>query len=234
MENLKTIIFFILGLVGLAALSLLFTGQVETDFQPLPTATAPATATPTTGPTPIGQADCQGTPGGGAGGFLPDTPFTSTLVPADYPGQRMVISGTVYASDCITPLPNTLVVVWQTDANGQYDRTEPYILRGQMHTDANGRYEFTTIRPGSYEAGETARPAHIHYLLQYQEEGPFGTRLLFSDDPYLVGVEVHPRILTTLHEKRGPDGLRLYGAFDIVLPIAPPAPTPEVVTDEDL
>lgn len=228
MEKQKGILFYLVGLVGLAAISIFFTGRIEIDVRDLPT------ATPTITPTVLAQTECQTTPGGVAFGRLPDAPFTTTLAPPDLPGERLVISGTVYASDCVTPLPNALIEVWQADANGQYDRSPPFTLRAQMRTDNSGRYEFYTIRPGSYDTFNGTRPAHIHYWVSYADNDPLATRLLFADDPYLADSNLDPALLTTLTEEAGPAGPRLRGTFDIVLSVPPPTPSPTPSPEEQL
>lgn len=198
------------------------------------TATPLVRVTPTANPTEAAQTGCQTTPGGRAYGYLPGAPLTTTLAPPDLPGQRLVISGTVYASDCITPLPNVLVEVWHTDSTGRYDRSEPFILRAQMYTNSNGRHEFTTTRPGHYQSGDITRPAHIHYRVSQQGSEPLATRLLFADDPHLTGISENSRLVTSLSERTKPGGPIFYGTFDLILPAVPPAPTPEILTDEDL
>lgn len=236
MEKLKSVLVYVLGLAGLVAVTIFFTGQIESDFQPLPTATPAVRPTATAAPTAAAQTGCQPTPGSTrAYGYVPDTPIATTLAPPDLPGQRLIITGTVYAVDCVTPLPETIVEVWQADANGRYDRSEPYILRGQLQTDATGQYEFTTVKPGHYETSEIARPAHIHFRITYKENDPLITRLMFADDPYWGGGTLtQSPLVTTLTAISETDSIVLHGSFDIILSVQPPAPTPEVSIDKDL
>ena len=237
-DRIKTVLFYLIVLTGLVIASVLFASPGEVKFSELPTFTPLPTATPTSAlATPTGDAEtgCVPTPGGPANGYLPDIPFSVELAPPDLKGERMVISGTVYAADCLTPLPGALVEVWQADAAGQYDRTAPYILRGKMRADANGRYEFSTIKPGPYQAGERTGPAHIHYQITYQDHSPFATRLLFKGDPYLSAAMADSPLVIPLTKDKGPAGPILRGVFDLILPIAPPTPTPAPsVTDEPL
>lgn len=218
MEGLKTVVFYLLGLGGLIIASMLFTGQVEVEINDLPTPTVVAT------PTAVAEAKCQPTPGYRVPGYLSDAVFTTTLAPADWPGERLTISGTVYASDCQTPLPGALIEVWQPDAEGNYEFTHSPILRGRLRTDSQGQYEFTTIRPGHPPVGRFGLlPARIHYWVKYQAESPLVTRFFFADDPYLDKVKELPSTLVThLKEKMGPSGPIVHGQFDIVLPVEPP------------
>src|SRR5262245_20443789 len=82
-------------------------------------------------------------------------PARTKLTDAGEPGEFLVVSGTVYAPDCRTPLPGALLDVWQADSKGIYDidkpanltEREPFRLRGRLMTDAQGRYEIETIVP---------------------------------------------------------------------------------------
>ena len=112
-------------------------------------------------------------------------------------GERIVVAGRVMDEND-TPVPDTLVEVWQANAAGRYIHhvdqhdapLDPNFLgAGRCVTDSQGRYRFTTIRPGAYpwqNHAKAFRPAHIHFSLL----GPsFVTRLVtqmyFPGDPLL-------------------------------------------------
>jgi protocatechuate 3,4-dioxygenase, beta subunit len=87
----------------------------------------------------------------------------ATIVPASEAGERLVISGTVYEPDGVTPAPAITVFVYHTDAKGHYNSPNDPLnprLYGWVRTDADGRYELATIRPAPYP--ELTTPAHIH------------------------------------------------------------------------
>jgi catechol 1,2-dioxygenase len=218
MEELKTVLFYLLSLGGLIIASMLFTGQVEVEINDLPT--PPGVATPTA----VAEVKCQLTPGYRVPGYLSDAVFTNTLAPAEWPGERLTISGTVYASDCQTPLPGAIIEIWQPDAEGNYANTHSPILRGRLRTDSQGQYQFTTIKPGHPPVGRFGLlPARIHYWVRYQDENPLVTRFFFADDPYLEKVEeLTSTLITHLEEQPGPEGPFLHGQLDIVLPVEPP------------
>ena len=111
------------------------------------------------------------------------------IAPQGEPGTPLVISGTVYAPDGVTPVPGVVVYGYHTDADGYYNPAHSFQqgprLRGWAKTDANGHFEFRTIRPAPYP--NRTIPAHVHwklwgagYPLQWPDE------LQFADDPYLT------------------------------------------------
>ena len=52
-------------------------------------------------------------------------PFRGKVTPPLEPGNVMVISGRVFGHDTRKPLPNTVVDVWQANAEGRYDNDDP-------------------------------------------------------------------------------------------------------------
>ena len=114
---------------------------------------------------------------------------------AEAMGERIIVTGRVLDEDG-TPLPDTLVEIWQCNAAGRYIHEadqhpaplDPnFIGRGRCVTDEDGTYRFLTIKPGAYpwrNHPNAWRPAHIHFSLF----GPaFVTRLItqmyFPGDP---------------------------------------------------
>jgi catechol 1,2-dioxygenase len=189
---------------------------------------------PATAPSPTTAAadDCRPTTGGEAQGSAPESTAAPSVVrlkpgaditqeeaAAEAPARRgipLILSGTVYAADCRTPLAGALIEAWQTDARGVYGpgqaSGEPRccFLQGLVKTDSAGRYSIRTIRPGHYRGEETPPPAHIHLNVHYEGTGVL-TEVVFADDPYLEG-ESQAGVI-----RLRKDGGRLLGRFDIVL-----------------
>jgi protocatechuate 3,4-dioxygenase, beta subunit len=86
-----------------------------------------------------------------------------TIAPLSEPGERLVISGTVFQPDGTTPAPAITLFVYHTDARGLYNSPDDALnprLFGWVRSDEDGRYEFRTIRPAPYP--QLTTPAHIH------------------------------------------------------------------------
>lgn len=50
---------------------------------------------------------------------------SAKAIAASRRGQRLLVSGTVYAADCTTPLAGASLQVWQTNADGEYGPSQP-------------------------------------------------------------------------------------------------------------
>jgi protocatechuate 3,4-dioxygenase beta subunit len=149
--------------------------------------------------------------------YKPGAPERSDIVDGQ-PGQALVVSGTVYGCDCVTPLAGAVVDVWQANDAGEYDNTG-YVLRGKMTTDAEGHYEIATILPGFYLNGASYRPRHIHYKVSHLDDVALTTQLYFEGDPNIpTDAFVKPSLVMPLSEEPdGAGGTRFRCVFDIVL-----------------
>jgi catechol 1,2-dioxygenase len=198
---------------------------------------ADATGEPVAGPATTskepGCAPTRGEPSQGTGPIAGDAPSraklgpggeverTAATVAAGQAGQRLVVSGTVYAADCRTPLAGASLEVWQTTADGAYgpgqgsgDERCCY-LAAALRTDARGRYQLETVKPGHYQGEERPPPAHIHFEVRHPDAAGLLTELLFAGDPWLgpdpPGEVVRPTPVP------GADPPVLQARFDIVL-----------------
>jgi catechol 1,2-dioxygenase len=118
--------------------------------------------------------------------YLPYAPSRSVLAGPDEPGRRLVIRGSVLATDCSKTISGALLDIWQADTQGRYyNESENYRLRGKVLTDKSGSYELTTIVPGNYRQGAGMRPAHIHFIATHPDFKELTTQLYFKGDPYL-------------------------------------------------
>ena len=135
-------------------------------------------------------------------------------------GERLIITGTIYADDTGTPLPGAIVTVWHTDTNGEYGR-----FRGELQTDSQGRYELRTIRPAPYHVERTTRASHIHFEATALGMRARSGEFLFADDPYLatdpVVLEADPTLIAertlALTLMQGENGPYYQGEFNLVL-----------------
>lgn len=121
---------------------------------------------------------------------LADSPaailIDSFLEPPQASGELLILVGQVLDVNG-SPLPDTTVEIWQTDANGVYDhpgdpdtnsRDISFQFYGTAVTDADGWYVFRTILPGEYEP----RPRHIHFKVKQNGRTLLTSQFYFSDD----------------------------------------------------
>ena len=154
--------------------------------------------------------------------YRDNPPYRAELVGEDEPGRPLVISGRVFAADCVTPLVGAVVDVWHADDAGDYDNSSyAFRMRGQMTTNEEGYYEFTTIRPGRYPNAGTYRPEHIHFKVTYQagasDTASLTTQLYFENDPFLENDPwaVPERTIPLSNENEND----FVGQFDVILPV---------------
>jgi protocatechuate 3,4-dioxygenase beta subunit len=137
----------------------------------------------------------------------PKLTSTARIAGANEPGERMIITGTLFHPDGRTPAPGVVLTLHHTNAKGIYPRRagdprEGY-LRGALKTDAQGRYRIESIRPGPYP-GRTD-PAHIH--IHAKNEGQPDRSLdviVFADDPRVAAYHGTERFnVVTLTKRNG-------------------------------
>jgi protocatechuate 3,4-dioxygenase, beta subunit len=156
---------------------------------------------------------------GGATEAPPGLGAEARIAGPDEPGERLVITGTVYRKDGRTPAPGVVVYAYHTNAEGIYPtrgdekgNAHGY-LRGWVKTDGQGRYRFSTIRPGSYPSRISA--AHIHMTVREPEREEVSIKeTLFEGDPLLNEREREHGVVIKL--TRGQNGVWT-GVRDIVL-----------------
>ncbi len=142
--------------------------------------------------------------------YTPDTPQRTSFLEAGITGTRLVVAGTVLATDC-TPVAGALVDFWHCDDAGVYDNVG-YKLRGHQFTDENGRYTLETIVPGMYPG----RTRHIHVKVQAPNQPVLTTQLYFPDEPANARDGLYHPALDMAMQQVG-DGRQ--AAFDFVLNI---------------
>lgn len=119
--------------------------------------------------------------------------WTATIAGPDEPGERLVVTGTVYEADGVTPAQGVVLYLYHTDATGIYPKRGDETgnaqrhgyLRAWLRTDEHGRYRVETIRPASYPT--RTEPAHIHVTVQPPDREEFWIdSIVFDDDPLLT------------------------------------------------
>lgn len=123
----------------------------------------------------------------------PGAPFRGKVTPPLEPGRVLLVHGRIWALDTKQPLANSVLDIWQANADGHYDMSHPdypqepgvFVYRTRLVTDETGYYEFETVFPGRYKTGaEIFRPAHIHYWVRHPGYRELITQLYFQGDPW--------------------------------------------------
>lgn len=153
---------------------------------------------------------------------------------ADEPGEKLIFSGTVRATDG-SPLAGATLDVWQANGATEYSNFNPdvpeYNLRGRLRTDDDGGFEFETVVPSPYEvptSGATGRllaalgrsafrPAHIHFKISHEAASPLTTQIYFEDDPW-IDADVVGAVKASLITKLARHGDHAMCSYDFVLP----------------
>ena len=176
--------------------------------------------------------------------YISDSPNINILTPPEITSNFLFITGTVYANDCITPIPNAVIDVWHAD-KGDYDSTTDTYLnssyndsfyRAKIYTDNNGNYAYKTILPGKYLNGNYYRPSHIHYKSSYLNQNELTTQLYFKNDssitidPWASDVSAEERIIE-LNTDQNND---LNGVFDITLNTDPSTIQNTILTENSI
>jgi protocatechuate 3,4-dioxygenase beta subunit len=158
-------------------------------------------------------------------------PIRQILAPAGEPGQRLFITGVVYANDCTTPLKNVEVDVWHADDNGCYNPFQQcaiptggdeYKLRGKIYTSEAGVFAFESVKPGRYLNGAQYRPSHVHFKFIHPAIPELVTQLYFEGDPYIPvdaaasRADAASRIIPLTQDASG-----MHGLFDVILDVSP-------------
>ena len=150
--------------------------------------------------------------------FIEGAPPISIIAPVNEGEVRMYITGTLYAKDCTTPIPNALIDVWQANKEGEYENID---YRGKIYSDQNGNYSFETIQPGKYLNGANYRPSHIHFKITYLNNPSLITQLYFEGDtsiaidPWASNPDAAERIIPLTTD----ENQNLNGVFNIYLNI---------------
>ena len=124
------------------------------------------------------------------------------------PGEKLLLTGTVYKRDGKTPAPGIILYYYHTDHTGHYSKrndvpgnqTAHGHIRGWVKTDANGHYACYTSRPAPYPGDRIE--AHIHVVIKEPGINEYYIdELVFDDDPILT--EAKRRTM----ENRGGSGI---------------------------
>ncbi len=114
---------------------------------------------------------------------------TDSIPDFESKSNPLVISGTVFLSDGITPAKDVILYIDQADENGNYELKKQskkrYVHhRGWVKTDANGTYTFYTFVPGADRYSNALKT--INLVIKEPNKTEYsGYNFIFDDDPLL-------------------------------------------------
>ncbi|MEW4924610.1 hypothetical protein [Algibacter sp. 2305UL17-15] len=115
---------------------------------------------------------------------------TDTIPGFETFSEKLLISGTIYKSDGVTPASGVILYICQADEDGDYNSTKVngkrvVKHRGWVKTDADGRYTFYTFVPGNYWGSKTLKQIHAVVKEPNNTEEYAINHFVFDDDPFL-------------------------------------------------
>jgi len=117
--------------------------------------------------------------------------WQTTITSKDEKGEPLIMSGTIYQADGVTPAEGVVLFVYHTDSTGYYNKEDDAYnprLRGWMKTGKDGKYEFKTIKPAPYPKRTT--PAHIHAQIYSSQIREYAIdEYWFEGDPFITPEE---------------------------------------------
>jgi protocatechuate 3,4-dioxygenase, beta subunit len=104
---------------------------------------------------------------------------STRIAPDNEPGTPLIVTGTVFRTDGVTPQSGVVIYAYQTNAAGLYANGTPETeasrrhgrLRGWVRTGPDGRYRFETIKPAPYP--NDTIPAHLHFTILEPGRQPY-------------------------------------------------------------
>ena len=115
---------------------------------------------------------------------------TDTIPDFDSKPNKLMISGTIFQSDGITPASDIILFIHQPDEEGNYElkrdsNRKRYIKhRGWIKTNADGQYTFYTFMPGTEMYSKELK--HIHRTIKEPGKPEYDIEsFFFNDDPLI-------------------------------------------------
>ena len=109
--------------------------------------------------------------------------------------NKLIITGSIFQSDGITPAKDVVLYIYHADDNGDYQTSnetnnDDVYHSGSIKTDADGKYTFYTFIPGSAIEPITyprrRGPKKIFPVIKDQDNSEYELNaLVFEDDPLL-------------------------------------------------
>lgn len=138
--------------------------------------------------------------------------------------EKLMITGTIFESDGVTPAKNVILYICQADEEGDYHSKKINGKRtlkhqGWIKTDADGNYTFYTFIPGNHWGSKDLKQIH-GYIKEPNTTNAYAiNHFVFDNDPFLrksCRKKIAKRGLNNILKLEKQDGL-FVGKRNIVL-----------------
>ena len=115
---------------------------------------------------------------------------TDTIPGFNEKAEKLMITGTIYKKDGVTPAKNIILYICQADEDGDYHSKKVNGKRivkhqGWIKTDEDGRYTFYTFIPGTNWGTRSLKQIHGYVKEPNNQEAYAINHFVFDDDPFL-------------------------------------------------
>lgn len=149
---------------------------------------------------------------------------TDTIPGFENQAEKLMITGTIFEKDGVTPAKNVILYICQADEEGDYHSNKVNGKRtlkhqGWIKTDAKGNYTFYTFVPGTHWGTKDLKQIHGYVKEPNSTEEYAINHFVFDDDPFLrksCRKKIAKRGLNNILKLEKKDGL-LIGKRNIIL-----------------
>ena len=115
---------------------------------------------------------------------------TDTIPDFDIKPNKLMITGTIYQNDGVTPASDVVLFIYQPDDYGNFEMKRDSSRKRYVHhrawikTDSDGKYTFYTFMPGKYLRSKELK--QIHRVIKEPGKPEYDINsFFFNDDPLI-------------------------------------------------
>jgi protocatechuate 3,4-dioxygenase beta subunit len=149
---------------------------------------------------------------------------TDTIPDFDIKPNKLMITGTIYQNDGVTPASDVVLFIYQPDDYGNFEMKRDSSRKRYVHhrawikTDSDGKYTFYTFMPGKYLRSKELK--QIHRVIKEPGKPEYDINpFFFNDDPLIPDLTLacRSRMVNSMLRLEQKDGMYM-ATKDIRLP----------------